>query len=150
MPGSQVELESLEIALTSPPLCSAFFCAPPSLVEARLTSCPLSNSAERGQTPPMVPTRLLELDLTLPVRSHVQFLHQPVLPGMQCSDWPGSGVKGGVSSSQIAWMGGRDSPRKIWVLSSQHLGLKPGQAIVTDVSCRSSIPLLPPHSIDFP
>lgn len=149
MPGSQVELESLEIALTSPLLCSAFFCGPLCLVEAQLTSCPPSNSAGSGQTPDGA-NQTSGIGPTLPLWGHVQLRHQPVLPGMQCSDWPGSGVKRGVGSSQIAWMGGRDSPRKIWVLSSQHLGLKPGQAIRTDVSHRSSIPLLPSHSIDVP
>lgn len=91
----------------------------------------------------MVPPRLLELDLTACEESHA--VPAPTGAAREAVRGPAwAGVKGGVSSSQIAGMGGRDSPRKLWVLSSQPLGLKPGQAVITDVSSGSSIPLLPP------
>ena len=151
MPGSQVELMSLEIVLT--------FSTPLSLSSpVALLLWWRQDGCQQPQPPPALPETSAEREelipnwrqpefwnwasVPLPVWGHVP-IPEPTNVAWGCSALTGSGVRNGVSSSQTAGQ----SPRKIWMLFFFFLqkgGLRSGQAIITDVFYGSPVPFLSP------
>lgn len=134
----------------SPPLCSAFFCGPRSLVGARWlpASCTLSKLSRKKINPQWCQPGFWNwASVSLPVWDHV-LLPEPTNAARGHSpDWPDSGVRDRIISSQIAWTRGEESPRKIWVLSFPKRGPEPRAGNIKDVFYRPLHPIPTPTCV---